>query len=945
VYCGLAAADLNGAGPGSATGLTVAVVDDAGRLLDTCDLSDDAAGFAELGALLADRANGLESVAVAADSDEHIITQLLTAAGRYLAYTDGDSADDYAERFGDDESADEIHSSPAERRAVGLARALQAGVLSAVAQATPRDLLGLKPVLAAHAAVTNGRHGAAATLREVLRELYPAALRAFPDPAEAIPLAILDALPEPGPFGGPTGRGRDTQAIAELTAAGVAEAGTVTDAVTALRVAIAETPRRAGMNRSITSAVAETVRQAVAAVRACDAASSALVSVLAARMPSAAPPVDVRSTRSRRGNAAQAPGLQSLSTGNASAAVRPRSAAPAATPEPDILTAGVAPTVASVPATAPFAHPPQPMSAATPSAPAPAGYAASAGAHRRARGGDQEAPPVQIEHRAMPTPIPVHGPRTPIPVQAPPAPIPLPPAASVPTPVHPPLPTRVPAPSVSRSRPVVAVPPPGLSPATPPGLAPTSSAPGMTRPAPPPGLTPAAAMPTVNGGRPSADLPPPGSRATWPLTSEPARDAGQGHRTAEPRTYGSPAPAYGSAAPAHQADALRMPGGEPADGSGRINSLSGMIDPVRPSGTELPRQREGRVMPPWQSDDLPAEPPALRLVEPAPLADPALAGSALAGSALAGSALADPALANRGLAPPPEPDIRRPAERLPERQPTGRSDDEGRGDQSRVEDRRFDERHPDERRLSERPPEYGDEFDGRLRFEQRALRLVETNGALNGLGSADRGGADGGLSNGGLSNGGFPTGGFPSGGVPNGSAERIAPNNGAERIARRTPQRRPDAEVSEQPSGDESDGDLLIFAEARSAWFTDHFGEEDVKLEFTNPSDAGWRAAEQVAERADNIETSASLPRRVPQQNLVPGSPVAAPERPLRIVRDPAIIANHMTGYFRGWRRGQEAGGYRAAGRQAREAAGWDFSGSGDQGDDGRDYEYRSARR
>jgi hypothetical protein len=198
VYCGLASADLNTAAPGSATWLTVAVVDDAGRLLDTCDLSDDAAGFAELGALLAERANGLESVAVAADSDDHIVTQLLTAAGRYLAYTDEDSADDYAERFGDDESADEIQSSPVQRRAVGLARALQAGVLSAVAQATPRDLLGLKPVLAAHAAVTNGRHGAAATLREVLRELYPAALRAFPDPAEAVPLAILDALPEPG---------------------------------------------------------------------------------------------------------------------------------------------------------------------------------------------------------------------------------------------------------------------------------------------------------------------------------------------------------------------------------------------------------------------------------------------------------------------------------------------------------------------------------------------------------------------------------------------------------------------------------------------------------------------------------------------------------------------------------------------------------------------------
>ena len=105
VYCGLASADLNNTPPGSVTWLTVAVVDDSGRLLDICDISDDAAGFAELGALLAERSNGFESVAIAADSDDHIVTQLLTAAGRYLAYTDEDSAEDYAERFSNVQAA------------------------------------------------------------------------------------------------------------------------------------------------------------------------------------------------------------------------------------------------------------------------------------------------------------------------------------------------------------------------------------------------------------------------------------------------------------------------------------------------------------------------------------------------------------------------------------------------------------------------------------------------------------------------------------------------------------------------------------------------------------------------------------------------------------------------------------------------------------------------
>src|SRR5947207_2114674 len=307
VYCGLASADPATPPPGAETWLTVAVVDDAGRLLDICDISDDAAGYAELGALLAERSSGPASVAVAADTDEHVVTRLLTAAGRYLAYTDEDSADDYAERFADDDSAEEIQSSPAERRAVGHARALQAGVLSAVPQASPRDLLSLKPVLAAHTAVIGGRQGAAATLREVLRELYPAALRAYPDPAEPVPLAVLDALPEPGLLGtGTAARSREVPVIAELIEAGVADAETVSEAVTALRVAVAETPRRTGMTRSVTSAVAETIRQAVSSVRSCDAAAAALVSVLADRMSSTSTAAR-RPSGSSRSRATQAP--------------------------------------------------------------------------------------------------------------------------------------------------------------------------------------------------------------------------------------------------------------------------------------------------------------------------------------------------------------------------------------------------------------------------------------------------------------------------------------------------------------------------------------------------------------------------------------------------------------------------------------------------------------
>ncbi len=126
------------------------------------------------------------------------------------------------------------------------------------------------------------------------------------------------------------------------------------------------------------------------------------------------------------------------------------------------------------------------------------------------------------------------------------------------------------------------------------------------------------------------------------------------------------------------------------------------------------------------------------------------------------------------------------------------------------------------------------------------------------------------------------------------------------------------------PVAGEGDGDLLIFAAARSAWFTGHPDEDEV--DWSSIADTGWRAAEQAAQPAVGAETTAGLPKRVPQANLVPGSPLRE-ERPLRIVRNAASLAENTTGYFRGWRRGQEIGGYAVGGRPGREAAGgWDFS-------------------
>jgi hypothetical protein len=129
-----------------------------------------------------------------------------------------------------------------------------------------------------------------------------------------------------------------------------------------------------------------------------------------------------------------------------------------------------------------------------------------------------------------------------------------------------------------------------------------------------------------------------------------------------------------------------------------------------------------------------------------------------------------------------------------------------------------------------------------------------------------------------------------------------------------------EAVAPEQPRDD----DLLIFSQASSAWFTqiDDFDLTPEPPSWGRLADDGWRAAEQVARPSVGADTTAGLPRRVPQANLVPGSPHAS-ERQLRIVRDAHSIAAHTDGYFRGWRRGQEIGGF-AVGQ--RDRAAWEFN-------------------
>jgi hypothetical protein len=351
----------------------------------------------------------------------------------------------------------------------------------------------------------------------------------------------------------------------------------------------------------------------------------------------------------------------------------------------------------------------------------------------------------------------------------------------------------------------------------------------------------------------SPEVPAPGSRASWPLNDptegydrEPDRPVptsgfgnGIGGNRAgghggggngvggfgNPATFSTNPSGFGAAAgPSFGGTSTGPPpfGGTPSGPSG----FGGAAEVPRP--IDLPRQREGRVTPPWQADDLPTEPPTLRLVEPAPIADPALS-------------------------------------------------------------------------LDRAPV---DDLGADLRFDPPALRLV------------------------------------------GGETEEWS-----DRTSRRNPQAVDEpADVPVTTDGDDSD--LLIFAACRSAWFTDP-DDVDEQLEWATAADRGWEAAEQAARPAVGAETGAGLPRRVPQKNLVPGSPEVPAEeeqRPLRIVRDAASIAAHTSGYFSGYRRGQEVGGYSVGGRPGRESlGGWDFSRETSDGEfdylPSGEYEYRSARR
>src|SRR5689334_13888763 len=98
VCCGLASMTPAGT---AATWLSVAVLDDGGRLSEVFAISDNAAGYDKLSALLARHSAGQALIAVAADRSDHLAVRLMATTGVPLAFPQGFPIEELTEQYVD----------------------------------------------------------------------------------------------------------------------------------------------------------------------------------------------------------------------------------------------------------------------------------------------------------------------------------------------------------------------------------------------------------------------------------------------------------------------------------------------------------------------------------------------------------------------------------------------------------------------------------------------------------------------------------------------------------------------------------------------------------------------------------------------------------------------------------------------------------------------------
>jgi signal transduction histidine kinase len=180
-------------------------------------------------------------------------------------------------------------------------------------------------------------------------------------------------------------------------------------------------------------------------------------------------------------------------------------------------------------------------------------------------------------------------------------------------------------------------------------------------------------------------------------------------------------------------------------------------------------------------------------------------------------------------------------------------------------------------------------------------------------GSADRGSADRGLADRGLADRGLADRGLADRGLADrGFADRGLADRGLADRGRDTPLGHvivPNAETHADQ------GRLPIFEAVESYWFLNgrqsigDFGKSNAG--WSSPADDGWRAAATaVPTPASDGTTSAGLPKRQPQANLVPGTAASAatgnPPRPAP-VRSAVETRGRYSGFQRGTRKGRAA--------------------------------------
>jgi hypothetical protein len=106
---------------------------------------------------------------------------------------------------------------------------------------------------------------------------------------------------------------------------------------------------------------------------------------------------------------------------------------------------------------------------------------------------------------------------------------------------------------------------------------------------------------------------------------------------------------------------------------------------------------------------------------------------------------------------------------------------------------------------------------------------------------------------------------------------------------------------SRSPMPEATEDETPIFRALRSNWFT---ADADEETWTTSEIEAGWEAAEQVAEAPTLQLSESGLPMRRPGKRLVPGGVSPAP---VSVDRDPEAIRARLAAHAAGVSRGRTA--------------------------------------